>query len=106
VRGGGVGARLGLLGDRDDRLLLLLGVAQEGDPVEQVLEPVRFEHDRDQVGLGLLVVGHELTGEQHARAGQSGPEQGEQSPLALQVPLHRREPRSVAGEIGSHRRLA
>ena len=29
----------------------LLSVAQEREPVEQILEAVRLEHDRDQVGL-------------------------------------------------------
>jgi hypothetical protein len=48
VGGGRVGLRLRPLGDRDDRLL---GVLQVGDLVQEIGEPVRLEHDRDEVRL-------------------------------------------------------
>ena len=61
--GGGVGLGLRGAGDRDDRLLLLLGAAQEVEPVEQIGEAVRLEDDRDQIGLATLVVRRPAGGE-------------------------------------------
>ena len=84
----------------------MLGVAQEGELVEQVVEAVRVEHDRDQVGPVALVVAHELAGEQHARPGQPRPQQGDQALLAGERDAGPGQRGPVAGQVGADRRLA
>ena len=53
--GGAIRPGLGVLGDGDDRLLLLLGPVQEVELLEQVREAAGVEHDRDQIRMVALV---------------------------------------------------
>ena len=82
---------LGVAGDGDDRLLLLLGPVQEVELLEQIGEAVGIEHDRHEVRAVALVAADELAREEHPRAGEPAAQQREQRALAGQRRLGARE---------------
>jgi hypothetical protein len=78
----------------------VLGVAQVGDLVEEILEPVGLEYDADEVGAVRFVVAHELPAQEHPGPGQSRAQHVEDADLAVERGLRGCEVRAVLGQLG------